>query len=101
MISILAQRFIPLAQVLKGREITFPLDDDRRSPLHYSIEADDLKAAAWLIEKGNPNQRDNFGQTPILDAIRLGRQRIFLLCLKNKLYDERAPIYAAVYNRHW
>jgi len=24
-----------------------------------------------------------------------------LLCLKNKLYDERAPIFAAVYNKHW
>ncbi len=87
MISILAQKFIPLHQLLKGRDISFPLDDDGRSPLHYAIEADDVKAAAWLIEKGHHNQRDNFGQTPIVDAIRLGRQRIFLLCLKNKLYD--------------
>ncbi len=49
LLSILAQKFIPLHQVLKGREISFPLDDDRRSPLHYAIEADDVKAAAWLI----------------------------------------------------
>lgn len=77
------------------------MDDDRRSPLHYAIEANDVKAAAWLISKNHPNQQDNFGNTPILDAIRLGRRRCFLLCLQNKLYDERAPIYAAMYNKHW
>ena len=61
--------------------------EDGFTPLHYAIEANDVKAAAWLISKGNPNQQDNFGNTPILDAIRLGRRRCFLLCLKNKLYD--------------
>jgi len=45
----LATKFIPLAQILKSREIVFPLDEDRRTPLHYAIEADDVKAAAWLI----------------------------------------------------
>ncbi len=92
---------MPLSLILKNKELNFPLDDDRRTPLHYAIESDDVKAAAWLISKGNPNQRDNYGHTPIIDAIRLGRQRCFLLCLKNKLYDERAPIFAAINNRHW
>jgi ankyrin repeat protein len=55
--------------------------------LHYAIEANDVKAAAWCIENGNPNQRDNFGNTPLLDAIRQGRRRCFLLCLKHKFYD--------------
>lgn len=101
LLSLLATKFVPLEVIIRNKQINFPLDDDRRTPLHYAIEANDVKAAAWLISKGHPNQQDNFGNTPILDAIRLGRRRCFLLCLKNKLYDERAPIYAAIYNRHW
>ena len=69
--------------------------------MHYAIEANDVKAAAWCIENGNPNQRDNFGNTPIIDAIRQGRRRCFLLCLKHKFYDERAPVFAAMFNKQW
>ena len=44
---------------------------------------------------------DKFGNTPIMDALRLGHKRSFLLCLHYQHYDEELPKLAAQFNRVW
>jgi ankyrin repeat protein len=47
------------------------------------------------------NYRDNFGNSPIQEAIRLGRRACFLLCLHYEYLDSEAAHCCAVYNRAW
>ena len=44
---------------------------------------------------------DKFGNTPILDALRLGHKRRFLPYLHYQHYDEELPKLAAQFNRVW
>ena len=92
---------IPLTHILKDREIIFTKDDDNRTALHEAIAADDLAAANWCIQNKIGNHRDNFGFTPILEAIKHGRRACFLLCLHYEYYDSEASHYCAIYNRAW
>lgn len=66
LICIMATKFIPLSKIFKSRKVKLVHDSDKRTPLHYAIEANDVKAAAWCLENGNSNQTDNFGNSPIL-----------------------------------
>ena len=31
---------------------------DGKTPLHYAVEADDIRSAHWCLENANPNLRD-------------------------------------------
>lgn len=92
---------IPLAQHLRNREIVFKNDADNRTALHEAIAADDTQAANWCLENGVGNVKDNFGSSPIVEAIKLGRKSCFLLCLQHSFYDSEAPHICAMYNRVW
>jgi hypothetical protein len=101
LLSKLCTMNVPLAQHLRGRDIVFRTDADNRTALHEAIAADDAGSANWCLENGIGNVKDNFGNTPILEAIRLGRKSCFLLCLNHNFYDSEAPHLCATYNRHW
>lgn len=79
--NLLMNKFLPLPELLDNSSIKFEKDEDGRTPLHYAIEADDVKAAEWLLSKGARNESDKFGNTPVMDSVRLGHKRCFLLCL--------------------
>ena len=63
--------------------------------------ADDVKAVYWCMKNKIGNVRDNFGNTPILEAIKYGRRACFLLCLQYNYYDNLAPTVCGIYNRAW
>jgi len=78
---------IPLHLYLKDRDIVFRRDADNRTALHEAIAADDPAAVKWCIDHSIDNTRDNFGNTPILEAIKFSRKACFLILLQNKYYD--------------
>ncbi len=43
--NLLMNKFLPLPELLDSSPIKFEKDEDGRTPLHYAIEADDVKAA--------------------------------------------------------
>ena len=79
----------------------FKKDSDNRTALHEAIAADDVTSAYWCLRQRVENCRDNFGNSPILEAIKLGRRGCFLLCLHYQYYDSLAPHVCATYNRAW
>lgn len=83
----LVNKFLPLDEVLGNSKIKFETDEDGKTPLHYAVEADDVKAVYWLLGKGSKNVADKFGNTPVMDAVRLGHRRCFLLCLHYQHYN--------------
>lgn len=101
LLSKLCTMGIPLDLYLKQHPTPFPRDADNRTPLHEAIAADDPAAAKWCLERDSGNVRDNFGNTPILEAIKLGRKSCFLLCLQYQYYDSEAPHICAAHNRAW
>jgi ankyrin repeat protein len=40
------------------------------------------------LNKGCPNVRDKFGNTPVMDAVRFGHKRSFLLLLNSQHFNE-------------
>ena len=101
LLSRLCTMHLPLAQILAGRDVVFGRDADNRTALHEAIAADDINSAAWCIEHNIGNSTDNFGCSPILEAIKLGRRACFLLCLHYELVDPLAAHACATYNRAW
>lgn len=87
--------------MIPDQPIKFKTDPDGRSPLHYAVEQDDVQSAYWCLSRGAKNKCDNFGNTPIMDAIRLGHRRCFLLCVHFQHIDEFLPHVCAKYNRLW
>ena len=53
------------------------------------------------MSKGSHNVADKFGNTPVMDAVRLGNKRSYLLCLHYQHINEELPHVAAEYNRVW
>jgi hypothetical protein len=92
---------LPLNQILAGREIVFQKDEDNRTALHEAIVADDINSAYWCLQRNIGNSRDNFGISPIMEAIRLDRRGCFLLCLHYEYFDSEAAHTCAIYNRAW
>lgn len=92
---------LPLNEVLSGRDIVFTKDQDNKSALHEAVVADDISSAYWCFKNRIENNKDNFGNSPILEAIKLGRRSLFLLCLHYEFYDTMAPHTCATYNRAW
>ena len=88
LISLLCNKFLPLETALSNIHIELKPDQDGRTPLHYAVEVDDAKAVNWCLRKGAENVKDKFGSTPIMDALRLGHRRSFLLCLHYQHYSE-------------
>ena len=87
---------------MKGKRVELKPDLSGKTPLHYAVEADDVKSALWCLENGNPaGIRDSDKRTPIMRAIESGYRRCFLLLLEYKHYDECAAHIAAAYNRVW
>jgi ankyrin repeat protein len=101
LICILCTKFLPLNAHLVEKFIHFKSDENNRSALQYAVEADDVRAAHWCLKNGIENTKDNLGNTAILDAIRLGRKRCFLLCMEYRFYDSKAAHIAVLYNRSW
>jgi ankyrin repeat protein len=42
--NLLMNKFLPLSDLLENLPIKFEADADGRTPLHYAVEADDVKA---------------------------------------------------------
>ena len=84
----LCNKFLPLDTVFEGKHLELKPDADGRTPLHYAVEVDDVKAVNWCLCRGARNTSDKFGNTPLMDAVRLGHRRSFLLCLHYQHYDE-------------
>lgn len=101
LLSRLCTMHIPLTHLLAGRNIEFTKDVDNRTALHEAIAADDVASAHWCLQNNIGNHRDNFGNTPLLEAIRLGRKACFLLCLHYEYFDSEAAHACAIYNRAW
>lgn len=53
------------------------------------------------MSKGAKNVADKFGNTAVMDAVRLGHKRCFLLCIHYQHINENLPHIAAQYNRVW
>jgi hypothetical protein len=49
LLSRLCTLHLPLSQLLKGREVVFTADDDKRTALHEAIAADDVNSAFWCL----------------------------------------------------
>lgn len=81
-------KFLPVEDLLEKFSINFLPDSDGRTPLHYAVEVDDVKALNWLLKKGASNTPDKFGNTPVMDALRLGHRRSFLLLLHYQHLNE-------------
>lgn len=97
----LCNKFLPLEAIFENQVIHLKPDEDGKTPLHYAVEVDDAKAVSWCLSKGAQNVRDKFGNTPIMDAVKLGHRRSFLLCLHYQHFSEELPQIAAQYNRVW
>ena len=97
----LCNKFLPLEAIFDNQVIHLKPDEDGKTPLHYAVEVDDAKAVSWCLSKGAQNVRDKFGNTPIMDAVKLGHRRSFLLCLHYQHFSEELPQIAAQYNRVW
>jgi hypothetical protein len=54
-----------------------------------------------LLRKGCNNVADKFGNTPVMDAVRLGHKGCLLLCLHYQHTDKSLAHIAAEYNRVW
>lgn len=101
LLNLLCNKFVPLHAIFCDRQVHMQADVDGRTPLHYAVEVDDVKAAEWCLSRGAPDAKDSFGNTPLMDAVRLGHRRCFLLCLHFQHYSEKLPHLAAEYNRTW
>ena len=97
----LCNKFLPLANLLQDRNFQLQTDRDGRTPLHYAVEADDIKAAYECLKRGAKNVKDNFGNTPVMDAVKFGHRRSFLLCIHFQHLNDSLPHIAAKYNRVW
>jgi ankyrin repeat protein len=54
-----------------------------------------------LLRKGCNNVADKFGNTPVMDAVRLGHKGCLLLCLHYQHTDKSLAHIAAEFNRVW
>lgn len=76
-------------------------DNQGRSPLHYAVAVDDVKAAYECLKRGAKNEPDSQGYTPVMEAVKYGHRRCFLLCIHFQHLSEGLPQVAAKYNRIW
>ena len=60
-----------------------------------------MKAAYECLKRGAENKKDNFGYSPVMDAVKYGHRRSFLLCIHFQHLMDSLPHVAAKYNRVW
>jgi hypothetical protein len=99
--ALLLNTGISLNELSSFDKIKSQCDEDGKTTLHYAVQADDAVIVYWLLTKGSANVADKFGNTPIMDAVRLGHRRSFLLCLHYQHASENLAHIAAEYNRVW